>query len=815
MSVQENETGKKQGLTSAEAAKRLRQYGPNQMAESKRISGLVDFLVRFKNPLVLILIFAAFISALTGDPVSASIIIGIVLLSVLLDFYNTFKSQRAAEELREKVQVLARVVRDGKTADLLLAQIVPGDAVELEAGDLVPADGKILQAKDFFLDESALTGESFPSEKEPGARLFLGTSVISGTATMEVEFTGRQTKFSHIAQSLEGAEQPTEFDRNIKDFSYLIMKITFVLVICIFLINALLKANILESFLFSAALAVGLTPELLPMIIALNLSKGSLNMSKHGVIVKKLSAIQNFGSMDVLCTDKTGTLTEDNIVLVKYMDAAGVADEKIFEYAYLTSVFRSGFHNPLDTAIKKFKKISTTHFTKLDEIPFDFERRRDSVVVESSDGKQLVAKGAPEGLWPICHHYKKEGEKMTPHLLKQLEDEYRQLSQDGFRVLGIAYKPISEAKKVYTKDDETGLIFLGFVAFLDPPKKSVTETLKLLEHYGITIKIITGDNDLVTKKIASEIQLPVKGMLLGDEIEKMSDHELVKAVEENTIFARVNPEQKKRVIISLQKNGHTVGYMGDGINDAPSLKAADVGISVNNAVNVAKDSADLILMHKSLHDLANGVVQGRRTFANTMKYLMMALSSNFGNMFSMAGASLFFKFLPMLPTQILFNNLLYDSSQFTIPLDEVDHDDVLKPRRLNLKFIKKFMLVFGPLSSIFDFATFYLLFVVFKFADSKFQTGWFLESLATQALVIFIIRTKRLPFLQSSPSKYLAVSVLAAVVAGWWVALSRFGAVFKFEVLPAAAVFGIILITLIYLVLVELVKRRFYRSFSD
>ncbi len=809
------ETNQNLGLTSAEAVKRFKQYGPNQMAEGKKISGLVDFLVRFKNPLVLILVFAAGISALTGDPVSATIIIAIILVSVLLDFINTFRSSRAAEELKEKVQVLARVIRDGKTVDLPLRQIVPGDAVELEAGDLVPADGKILQAKDFFLNESALTGESFPTEKEPGTPLFLGTSVISGTATMEVELTGRQTKFSHIAQSLEGSEQPTEFDRSIKDFSYLIMKITFVLVICIFLINALLKANILESFLFSAALAVGLTPELLPMIIALNLSKGSLNMSKHGVIVKKLSSIQNFGSMDVLCTDKTGTLTEDNIVLVKYLDAKGEADEKIFEYAYLTSTFRSGFHNPLDAAIKKFKKIETKHYQKLDEIPFDFDRRRDSVVVESAAGKELVAKGAPEGLLTTCGHYKNEETKLTPHVLKELEDEYRKLSQDGFRVLGIAYKPISESKRVYDKADESAMIFLGFVAFLDPPKKTVTETLKLLEHYGISIKIITGDNDLVTKKIAQEIELPVLGVLLGEEIEKLSDHEMVKAVEATTIFARVNPEQKKRIIIALQKNGHTVGYMGDGINDAPSLKAADVGISVNNAVNVAKDSADLILMHKSLRDLANGVIQGRQTFANTMKYLMMALSSNFGNMFSMAGASLFFKFLPMLPTQILFNNLLYDSSQFTIPLDRVDHEQVQKPRKMNLKFIKEFMLVFGPVSSVFDFATFYLLFVVFKFSGSKFQTGWFLESLATQALVIFIIRTKKIPFLQSNPSKYLAFSVLAAIAAGWWVALSRFGAVFKFAVLPVTAVGGIILITAVYLVLVELIKRRFYRRFSD
>ena len=716
---------------------------------------------------------------------------------------------------KEKVQILARVMRDGKLQEIPLRQIVPGDIVHLEAGDLVPADGKVLEAKDFFINESSLTGESFPAEKEFGTPLFLGTSCVSGTAIMQVDITGHQTKFSHIAESVGGNEQPTEFDRSIKDFSYLIMKVTFVLVIFIFLINALSRKDILESFLFSAALAVGLTPELLPMIIALNLSKGSLNMSKHGVIVKKLSAIQNFGSMDVLCTDKTGTLTEDNIVLVKYVDAKGETDDKIFEYAYISSTFRSGFNNPLDVAVKKFKQISTAHFKKLDEVPFDFERRRDSVVVESSAGKEIISKGAPEGLWPICHYYKTTKTKITPRLLKELENEYNKLSQDGFRVLGVACKSIAESKKVYTKADESDMVFLGFIAFLDPPKKTVTETLKLLENYGIAIKIITGDNNLVTKKIADEINLPVKGVLLGDEIEKMHDAELARKAENTTIFARVSPEQKKRIIIALQKNGHTVGYMGDGINDAPSLKAADVGISVNNAVNVAKDSADLILMHKSLHDLTNGVIQGRSTFSNTMKYLMMALSSNFGNMFSMAGASLFFNFLPMLPTQILLNNLLYDASQFTIPLDRVDEEDIKKPHKMDLKFIRKFMLVFGPISSIFDFATFYLLYAVFKFSGSHFQTGWFIESLATQALVIFIIRTKKIPFLQSSPSKYLTLSVLLAVVVGWVVALSGFGAIFKFTPLPVLACLGIVLITAIYLVMVEFIKRWFYRRFAD
>jgi Mg2+-importing ATPase len=811
-----SETNTNLGLSSAEAAVRLKQYGYNEIAESKRLSGLLAFLLRFRNPLVLILVFAATISAVTGDPVSALIIISIVLLSVILDFFNTYKSQKAAEELKEKVMVTAEVLRDGHVTPLPLRLIVPGDVVELEAGDVIPADGKIIFEKDLFLNESSLTGESFPTEKREGSAIFLGTNAVTGTGAMLVETTGKQTKFSKIAESIEEAERPTDFDRSIKDFSFLIMKITFVLVIFIFLVNAVLKGSgyILESFLFAAALAVGLTPELLPMIITLNLSKGSLAMSKHGVIVKKLSAIQNFGAMDVLCTDKTGTLTEDRIELVKYVDAEGKPNENIFKYAYISSSFRSGFKNPLDVAVKDFKKYDIGDYKKIDEIPFDYRRKRDSIIVKTAKGFELISKGAPEEMFEMCSFYGQMGKKLTPTIAKKLEQEYQALSAQGFRVLAVACKPLPE-KAAYEKEDERDLVILGFIAFLDPPKKSVTETLRTLENYGIAIKIITGDNEIITKKIAQEINLPVLGVLTGAEVEKLTERQLAIDAEKTTIFARVTPEQKKRIILALQKNKHVVGFLGDGINDAPSLKAADVGISVNNAVDVAKESADLILLRKNLKELALGVIQGRKTFANTLKYLMMGLSSNFGNMFSMAGASMFFSFLPMLPAQILLNNLLYDGSQFVIPLDNVDDQDIAKPRQLKIHFLRRFMVVFGIMSSVFDFLTFFVLTFVFHYTNHYFQTGWFITSFATQILVVFVIRTKQVPFFKSKPAKSLIVSVFSFLAIALLLALGPAKNIFGFAPLSIAMVSSALLITLIYLICVEFAKRKFYQYVSE
>lgn len=802
------------GLTTKDATALLATHGRNEVAHKVQYSAFTEFLVEFRNPLVFILVFASIVSAFLGDWTSSVIIIVIVLASTVLDFVNTYKSQRAAELLRQKVAVLAHVFRDGVLQEIALPLLVPGDSVYLSAGDVIPADGKIVQEKNFYVNESSLTGESFPVQKPADGELFLGTSVISGNAIMEITATGAATKFGAIAKDITAKSGATEFDKGIASFSYLIMRITFVLVIGIFFINALFRHNVLEAFLFSAALAVGLTPELLPMIIALNLSKGSMTMSHHGVIVKRLSSIQNFGSMDLLCTDKTGTLTEDHIALITYVDIHNTQQEEIFTYSFISSTFRSGFNNALDTAVKNFKTIDIADVKKLDEIPFDFTRKRDSVIVLQGSKKMLVSKGAPEEMQKVCSTVGLVGTQFDANEREQYNSTYAALSKEGYRVLAVAKKDLPETQTTFSTADETDMQFVGFIAFLDPAKKSVSETLERLEEYGITIKIITGDNELVTQKIAREIGLPVQGVLMGSDMDTLNDLELAQRIEQCTMFARVLPEQKKRLIELFRKNGHVVGYMGDGINDAPSLRAADVGISVNNAVDVAKESADLILLKKSLKDLVNGVVEGRKIFANTMKYLKMALSSNFGNMFSVAGASLVLPFLPMLPTQILLNNLLYDGSQFAIALDNVDAERLTKPRRMDMHFVKKFMLVFGPISSLFDFLTFMSLYFVLHLPAAQFQTGWFIESLTTQALVIFAIRTRRLPFFTSKPRWILTVSTFAVVAVGWVLAFTPAGHIFGFKPLPWTAVLAIVVITILYLATVELVKHTFYKTQS-
>ena len=806
------------GLSTAAAQAQLLRFGPNQVTSLKKYSAFTEFLIKFRNPLVLILLAAALLSAFFGDWISSVIIIAIVALSVLLDFSNTYRSEKAAEALRERVRITASVVRDGKTVELPLEHIVPDDVVMLAAGDIVPADAAVLESNDFYVNESSLTGESFPQAKGGGAAVFMGSSVISGTAAARVSATGLRTQYSHIAQDVGEPQGPTEFERSISSFSFLVMKITFILVIVIFLVNAGFKHNVLQSFLFAAALAVGLTPELLPMIIALNLSKGSLAMSRRGVIVKRLASIQNFGSMDVLCTDKTGTLTEDRIEVIKYVDGAGKVSDIVLEHAYVSSSYHTGFNNPLDSAIRSYRKIDIRHYKKLAEIPFDYNRRRDSIVASRGAGTKqalMISKGQPEELIKICKHYEKPGVALTAAKHKIIEKTYEDLSRDGFRVLAVAEREVAPpARGNYDKDLETDMVFLGFVAFYDPPKKSVSATLRKLEDYGLEIKVITGDDRLVTEHVAGQINLVSKGTLLGTDIAKLSVEALRVKVERNTIFARVSPDQKRMIIRALQANHHVVGYMGDGINDAPSLRSADVGISVDNAVDIAKDAADLILMKKSLRDLVEGVIEGRRTFSNTLKYLMMALSSNYGNMFSMALASLFLPFLPMLPTQILLNNLIYDSSQFAIPLDNVDAEELRRPQKFNIKFLKKFMLIFGPISSVFDLLTFGLLLLVFGLTPHGFQTGWFLESLASQALVVYVIRTRRTPFFKSRPARVLAGATFLAILAGWIIALSPVGALFQFEPIGAWPVLSILVVILLYIISVELVKDRFYRHMA-
>ncbi len=799
------------GLSEQEAAQRLAKYGPNRFADQKRLPGMVAFLARFKNPLVITLLLAATLSAFLGDVVSFFIILAIITLSVVLDFVNTYRSEKAAEALKNRVKVLADVIRDGKELSVPLAHLVPGDIVRLSAGRLIPADGKVYQSKDLYVNESALNGESFPQIKPADAPLYMGSSVTSGSAYMELVTTGKDTKFAHIAQAI-GQETETEFDREIKQFSLLILRITFVLVVSIFAFNAFFKHDLLGSLLFSLALAVGLTPELLPLIITLNLTKGSLAMARHGVIVKQLSAIQNFGSMDVLCTDKTGTLTEDRITLVQYVDGLGHSSEDVLHYSYLVSAYTSGFESPLDRAVKEFRHLSTKGYAKLDEIPFTFERKRESVIVRHDHQPLLITEGAPEEVMPLCTSTA-AGHQFATATKKQIHKEYELLSSQGYRVLAVAtrtgVKPSGNEA-----DQERDLVFQGFIAFLDPAKKSVSSTIEKIRAYGVEIKIISGDNDLVNRRIASEINLPTKGLMLGTEIDRLNDAELAEKVEQTTIFARVSPEQKLRIIHVLQHNGHVVGYMGDGINDAPALKAADTGISVNNAVDVAKGTADLILLHKSLDELIEGVIEGRRTFANTLKYLMMALSSNFGNMFSMAAASIFLPFLPMLATQILFNNLIYDTSQFALPQDNVDEEYVNQPHRLSISGIKKFMWVFGPLSSLFDFATFGALLFMFHLGERGFQAGWFLESILTQIFVVYIIRTRKLPFIQSRPSWTLVVSTLTMATLACVAVLSPFRGIFRFGALPPASLVFIAVIVIVYLAAAQIAKAAFYRRVS-
>ena len=802
------------GLSFADVKQLQQKYGPNSFGDDhNKNRAFLALLGRFKNPLVIILLLAASLSLFFGDKASFFIIVTIVLFSVGLDFVNTFRSERATEALKDKVRVLAHVMRDGKEHRVAVSELVPGDIVLLAAGKVIPADGVIVDGKDLFTNEAALTGESFPQAKPIKADVFMGSGVISGSGMMKVTKTGRSTKFAGIAQALQSVHQTSEFDREIKDFSVLIIKITFVLVIFVFLVNVLLHRNLLDSALFSLALAVGLTPELLPLIISLNLTKGSLKMAKEGVIVKQLSAVQNFGSMDVLCTDKTGTLTEDKIILVKYVDGMNKSSENTLLLGYLASTYSTSFQNPLDTAVQNFEHVDISTYRKIDEIPFDFERKREAVVVHHTHERRrfLIVKGAPEEVIKISSSYESHKKPLTKHLHESIKQTYDLLSRNGFRVVAVASREI-KPEQHYSPDDEKDLSFQGFLAFLDPAKTSVSETLNRMRTMGISTKIITGDNAFVTEKIAADIGLPISGILSGDELEKLSKKELITAVETTTIFARVNPQQKMQIIQALQANGHVVGYLGDGINDAPSLRAADVGVSVNNAVDVAKDAADFILLKKSLHELVNGITEGRKTFANTMKYLRMSLSSNFGNMFSMAAASLFLPFLPMLATQILLNNLLYDSSQFAIPLDNVDESEIEKPHTLSIVEIKKFMWSYGLLSSVFDLATFALLLFVFHADQSTFQAGWFLESMMTQILVIYIIRTRLIPFKESKPAKALIASTTVVALTAALVVLLPIRAIFHFGALALPQLAALGCIVLIYLLFAELIKGRFYGS---
>jgi Mg2+-importing ATPase len=818
------------GLSQQEAAARLKTYGLNEFAGKKKLRPLFIFFSKFRNPLQILLIAAAIISGVLGSHIEAAIILAIVFGSAFIDFFNTYKSAQAAEALQEKVTVTAAVMRGGELKERNMREVVPGDIFTLEAGDLVPADAIVLEAKDLFLNEGVLTGESLPVEKEPAKAgentMFFGTSVVSGKGLAVAVLTGDHTSVGNIADKLKRPDAPTEFEKNLKDFSLFIFRTTLFLVLAVILLNIfVIRRDPLQIFIFAVAIAVGLTPELLPLIVTSNLAKGAIEMSKNGVIVKKLAAIHNFGSVDVLCTDKTGTLTEDHITLIKCVDAAGTESDETNLWGYLSSKNLTGVRGVLDEAIERFKKMDVTGWEKVDEVPFDAERKIESVIVKKGKQTVLIAKGAPEEILKIADYYGSVGisgarggvskpKKLTAAFRAKINKEYEALSADGFRVLGLGIKEVTHKTTPYGKKDESDISFVGFLAFLDPPKKSAKDTLAKMAAHNVAIKIITGDNFLVTKKIADEIGLPIIGALTGDEMAKMSEHELHAKVETANIFTRVNPEQKEHIIRILRENKHVVAYMGDGVNDVLSIKEADVGISVNNAVDIAKETADIILLRKGLGEIIDGIIEGRKTFANTFKYLMMALSSNFGNMFSMPVASVFLPFLPMTAPQILFNNFLYDSSQLAIPFDNVDPDFLAHPKRFDIGFMKKFMFIFGPLSSLFDFATFGVLLFVFHASGATFQTGWFLESIATQTLVVNIIRSKMSFWKNGGPSKALFGATLGAVVVAWGVAYSPLGALFNFVRLGATALGFIILIVLVYLCAVEIAKKFFYRKYG-
>jgi len=817
------------GLSQQEARARSAQFGPNTLRDHGERPLLIQYLSHFKNPLVMILLAASAVSALTGEITGFVIIWAIVLMSVTLDFFQEYRAGRAAEKLKKVVAVRATVLRDGHSQEIPIAKLVPGDVVLLSAGDLIPADCRLLEAKDFFINQSLLTGESYPVEKHaldlpaPAADLsqaenavFMGTSVISGMAKAMVCRIGADTAVGDIADSLAVKPPPTAFELGTQSFGMLIMRLTFLLVLFVFLINAFFHRPFLDSFLFAIALAVGLTPELLPMVITVTLSRGAMRMAKKQVIVKRLAAIHNLGSMDVLCTDKTGTLTEGRIKLERHLDAEGNDSAQVLQLAYLNSYFETGLKSPLDDAILEHKEIDASSWRKIDEVPFDFERRRVSVLVDQGVKRLLVVKGSPEDILRLSTQYAL-GEEQG---FQPLDDKARasiqvlhdNLGKEGFKVLGIAWRTVALDHPHAVVDDETELVFAGFAAFLDPPKESAAHALKALAADGVDVKIVTGDSELVTRYVCDQLGMQVTGVLTGSEIQQMDDPTLAVRVREANLFCRVTPAQKNRIILSLKTQGHTVGYLGDGINDAPSLRSADVGISVDGAVDVAKAAADMIMLREDLNVLHAGVQEGRRTFTNILKYIMMGTSSNFGNMFSMAGATLFLPFLPMLPSQILLNNLLYDVSELPIPMDNVDNAYLTHPRHWDTTFIRNYMWVVGPVSSVFDFLMFFILLKVFGAGEELFHTGWFIESIATQVLVIFVIRTRGNPF-RSRPSLALTITSLTVVLIAIALPFTPFAAQLGFVAPPPLFFMILPAMVLCYLVAVEFVKRLFYRHF--
>ena len=838
-----------EGLTAAEAASALQRFGTNTLALSRRTHPAWQLLRMLVSPLSLLLMALATASWLTGEARGAVVIVAMVVLSTLLSFVQERRSSQAAEKLKALVSTRIRVQRDGRDEDLDVAQVVPGDVVHLAVGDIIPADLRLLDGKDLFVNEASLSGESLPADKHPAVPdasadsafdlknlCFMGSHVVSGTAHGVVLRTGAATFFGHIADETTRQRKKTAFDLGLERFTGLMIRFMAVMVPAVFIINGMVKGDWFEAALFAIAVAVGLTPEMLPMLATINLAKGALAMSRRKVIVKRLTAVQNMGAMDVLCTDKTGTLTQDSVILERHVDVTGQTDPLVLEYAYLNSHYQSGLRNLLDVAVLQHVEVherlhDADTYTRVDEIPFDFERRRMSVVLErvpaakhaADDSERshiLICKGAVEEVIACCRVARVSGAEvpLDDARRQQIDSVVAQLNNDGFRVIAVAIREEPAAPHEYSVADETGLTLLGYVAFLDPPKESAGPAIAALRESGVTVKILTGDNERVTRKICRDVGLPVERIVLGPETDALDDPALAKLAGEVAVFAKMTPDQKSRVIRALQSLGHVVGYMGDGINDGPSLKAADLSISVDSAVDIAKESADIILLEKSLLVLQQGVLEGRRVFANLMKYIRMSASSNFGNMFSMLGASALLPFLPMAPVQVLLNNLLYDFSQTAVPTDTVDDEYLRQPRAWDIGGIARTMVFIGPISSLFDYATFGLMWWVLGAtapADAAlFQTGWFVESLLSQTLIVHVLRTARLPFVESAPSPALLATTLGICAIGVLLPYTPLGASFNLVPLPANYWLAMAVLLPAYFALTQWVKGRLVRRFG-
>jgi P-type Mg2+ transporter len=814
---------RQEGLGSTEAKRRLIRYGANLLKPPKRSDALALLLFQFKSPIILTLVFAAGLSFLLRDPVDAAIILMIVLISGLLGFWQERGAADAVGKLLAIVKIKTSALRDGIQQEIPLEDVVPGDIILLDAGDAIPADCLILESRDLFVDEATMTGETYPVEKEAALLpsetplagrtncLFMGTHVVSGTARAVVIFTGKQAEFGKISERLKLKPQETEFEQGIRRFGFFLLEVTLSLVIVIFAVNVYFHRPVLEAFLFSLALAVGLIPQLLPAIISINLAHGAKKMARNKVIVKRLASIENFGSMDVLCSDKTGTLTEGSVRLHAALDLNGQASDRVFLHAYLNAFFEKGFANPIDEAIRSHRQPDVSGYEKADEIPYDFIRKRLSILVKHDGAHLMITKGTLPQVLAVCSQAETPaGDKVdiatvTPQILRQFE----RLSAQGLRLIGLSYREMGTAS-VIGKGEEQEMTFLGFVLFFDPPKKGIAETIDGLKKLGVTLKIITGDNRLVAAKVSRDIGLPEAKILTGSELLEISDSALLRKVTETDIFSEVEPNQKERIILALRKAGHVVGYLGDGINDASALHAADVGISVDTAVDVAKEAADIVLLEKDLAVLVQGVQEGRTTFANTLKYVFMSTSANFGNMFSMAGASLFLPFLPLLPKQILLTNLMTDFPEMTIATDHVDAEMVNRPRRWDLAFIRKFMFTFGLVSSLFDYLTFGVLLMLLDATPEQFRTGWFMESVVSAAIIVLVIRSRR-PFYRSQVGIQLLVATLAVVTAALILPVTPLGRILGFVTLPTSFLLILSMIMILYIFTAEVVKKMFYR----